>query len=111
MTGVAALMEGRHVMLSDVSPAAVHIARNYTTPCDPDAFATALALVEKAMKPTITWLYHPVDSEGVVEYTTWSDVYRCPSCRGRMLYWDVVQGAWWYPREPASVPSLRQRKP
>ena len=93
MTGVAALMEGRHVMLSDVSPAAVHIARNYTTPCDPDAFARALALVEKAMKPTITWLYHPVDSESVVEYTTWSDVYRCPSCRGRMLYWDVVQGA------------------
>ena len=93
MTGVAALMEGRHVMLSDISPAAVHIARNYTTPCDPDAFARALALVETAMKPTITWLYHPVDSEGVVEYTTWSDVYRCPSCRGRMLYWDIVQGA------------------
>ena len=53
MTGVAALMEGRHALLSDLSPAAVHITRNYTRPCDPDAFAAALADVEKAMKPTI----------------------------------------------------------
>ena len=91
MTGLAALVEGRHAMLSDVSPAAVHIARNYTTPCDPDAFLVALAAVEKAMKPTIAWLYRPVGTDCVVEYTTWSDVYRCASCCGRMLYWDVVQ--------------------
>ncbi len=45
------------------------------------------------MKPTIAWLYRPVGTDRVVEYTTWSDVYRCASCRGRMLYWDVVQKA------------------
>ena len=93
MTGVAALMEGRQAILSDVSPAAVHIARNYTTPCDPDAFLTAVGAVEKVMKPTVAWLYRPVGTDRVVEYTTWSDVYRCASCGGRMLYWDVVQRA------------------
>lgn len=91
MTGVAALIEGRNALLSDVSPAAVHISRNYTTPCDPDAFLKAFASVEKAMKPTIAWLYRPVGSESVVEYTTWTDVYRCASCSGRILYWDTVQ--------------------
>ena len=42
-------MEGRNALLSDLSPAAVHIARNYTTPCDPSAFAATLAVIEKAV--------------------------------------------------------------
>jgi DNA modification methylase/transcriptional regulator with XRE-family HTH domain len=91
MTGVASLMEGRNALLSDLSPAAVHIARNYTSPCDPSSFAAALAQVENAVEPTITWLYRPIGSDRVVEYTTWSDVYRCPHCRRRLVYWDVVQ--------------------
>ena len=39
MTGVAALLAPsgpRRVILNDLSPAAVHIARNYCTPCDVD---------------------------------------------------------------------------
>jgi len=91
MTGVAALMENRNALLSDLSPAAIHIARNYTTPCDPVEFAAALAKVEAEVAPTIDWLYRPIGSERLVEYTTWSDVYRCPRCREQILYWDVVQ--------------------
>src|SRR6266545_1122748 len=34
MVGVAALMSSRNAFLSDLSPAAVHIARNYCTPVD-----------------------------------------------------------------------------
>jgi DNA modification methylase/transcriptional regulator with XRE-family HTH domain len=93
MTGVAALMEGRNAVLSDLSPAAVHIARNYTTFCDPVAFATALAKVEEAIEPTIAWLYRPIGGDRRVEYTTWSDVYRCPACRDRLVYWDAVKHA------------------
>jgi DNA modification methylase/DNA-binding XRE family transcriptional regulator len=93
MSGVAALMENRNALLSDLSPAAVHIARNYTTPCDPDAFAAAIERVAKVVAPTITWLYRPIGTDTLVEYTTWSDVYRCPNCLGRILYWDVVQKA------------------
>ena len=90
MTGVAALTEGRNALLSDLSPAAVHITRNYTTPCDPREFAAALRRVEIGIYPTIDWLYRPIGTDRLVEYTTWSDVYRCPECRGRILYWDVV---------------------
>ncbi|CAE6887839.1 DNA methyltransferase [Paraburkholderia domus] len=93
MTGVAALMENRNALLSDLSPAAVHIARNYTSPCDPDAFAVAYDRVAKVVMPTIDYLYRPLDTDRMVEYMTWSDIYRCPQCLGRIVYWDTVQHA------------------
>jgi len=91
MTGVAALMEGRSALLSDLSPAAVHIARNYTTPCDAVALTRALKAVERSIAPTIGWLYRPIGADRLVEYTTWSDVYRCPACNRRFTYWSAVQ--------------------
>ena len=91
MTGVAALMEGRNALLSDLSPAAVHISRNYTTPCCPKEFAAAVENVANAVSPTMMWLYRPIGTDTLIEYTTWSDVFRCPSCMGRILYWDIVQ--------------------
>ena len=93
MTGVAALMENRNALLSDLSPAAVHIARNYTNPCDPKAFVDAFERVSEIVMPTIDWLYRPIGSARLVEYTTWSDVYRCPHCGARLLYWDAVHRA------------------
>ena len=83
MTGIAALLADRNVLLSDVSIAAVHIARNYTRPCNPKAFAAALKTVARQMEPIVSWLYRPLGASTLVEYTTWSDVYRCPSCRSR----------------------------
>jgi DNA modification methylase/transcriptional regulator with XRE-family HTH domain len=91
MTGVAALMEGRNALLSDLSPASVHIASNYTTPCNPQEFAAGLARVRHVVSPTMEWLYHPLNTKDIVEYTTWSDVYRCQKCRGHIVYWDAVQ--------------------
>lgn len=91
MTGVAALMEGRNALLSDLSPSAVHIARNYCTPCDQGEFTAALLRVHDAARSTMEWLYRPLNHEGVVEYTTWSDVFRCPACSASILYWDSVQ--------------------
>lgn len=93
MTGVAALMQGRNALLSDLSPAAVHIARNYATYCEPGALADALAIVEQTIAPTISWLYRTAGTARMVEYTTWSDVFRCASCQARIVYWDVVQRA------------------
>jgi len=93
MTGVAALSVGRNALLSDLSPAAVHIARNYTTPCDPVAFEQALRAVEAMVRPTMRWLYMP-DPGAVqtIEYTTWSDVFACGSCAKPIVYWDIVDG-------------------
>jgi DNA modification methylase/DNA-binding XRE family transcriptional regulator/DNA-directed RNA polymerase subunit RPC12/RpoP len=93
MTGVAALMEGRNALLSDLSPAAVHIARNYTTPCDPREFADALERVSRSVAPTIAWLYRPLGTDLTVEYTTWSDVFACDSCHHRIVYWDAFREA------------------
>lgn len=90
MTGVAALMEGRNALLSDLSSAAVHISRNYTSPCDAPAFKAALARVESSIAPTMRWLYRPLGSDTTVEYTTWSDVFRCLRCGDEFRYWDLM---------------------
>ena len=90
MTGVAALMEGRNALLSDLSPAAVHIARNYTTPCDSNELLRAFERLERIAKPIIDRLYR-IGNQRLVEYTTWSDVYRCNECLNLFAYWDVVQ--------------------
>lgn len=94
MTGVAALAEGRHAVLSDLSPAAVHISRNYTSWCDPKDFERAFRNVERQVEPTMRWLYHPIKQPGcTIEYTTWSDIFQCGECQKSILYWDVVHMA------------------
>lgn len=91
MTGVAALDLGRDALLSDLSPAAVHIARNYTAPCDPAEFRKALARVEAEVHATMRWLYEPVGSAAEwIEYTVWSDIFACGQCAKHVSYWDAV---------------------
>ena len=92
MTGVAARSLGRNSLLSDLSPAAVHIARNYNTYCDPEDLSRAIDRLALAVHPTMSWLYKPVGQGGqTVEYTTWSDVFECRRCSSEILYWDVVR--------------------
>ncbi|MFD1035495.1 DNA methyltransferase [Sphingomonas hankookensis] len=91
MTGVAALDTGRNALLSDLSPAAVHIARNYTAPCDPVAFKEALVQVERDVRATMDWLYVPIGSQGErIEYTVWSDLFACDGCSEHITYWDAL---------------------
>jgi DNA modification methylase/transcriptional regulator with XRE-family HTH domain len=95
MTGVAALSVGRNAILSDVSPAAAHISRNYTTPCDPAAVRQALEQVAAAVEPTMAWLYEVTGTAGiraVVEYTVWSDVFACSKCQAPLVYWQAARG-------------------
>jgi len=99
MTGVASILAGRHAVLSDLSPAAVHIARNYVSPCLPDAFVKAATRVMERVRPTLSWLYETGTpaSRSRVEYTVWSDVFQCGHCGGEIVYWvgarDPVSGA------------------
>lgn len=96
MTGLAAVLEGRHTILSDLSPAAVHIARNYCTPCDPAAFQQALGRVLGDLSSDETSLYgtqcSSCGAEARVEYTVWSDVVSCPSCAEELLVWQLRNG-------------------
>lgn len=90
MTGVAALDCGRNAVLSDLSPAAVHIARNYTAPCDPKAFRAAFDRLKSLVEPTMAWLYTPIGAQRPIEYTVWSDVFLCDACDRPVSYWAAL---------------------
>ena len=90
MTGVAALATGRRAELIDLSPAAVHIARNYTSPCDPQRFRAAVNRVLEAVGSQIASLYAATydGRPATIEYVVWSDVRACPSCSTPHILWD-----------------------
>jgi 16S rRNA G966 N2-methylase RsmD len=91
MTGVGALMTGRRAQLSDLSPAAVHIAANYTSPCDRGAFQSAVTRVLERVGAEIAAMYQTeVDgAEATIEYLVWSDIRGCPVCGHKIVLWDV----------------------
>jgi adenine-specific DNA methylase len=90
MTGVGALMTGRRAVLSDLSPAAVHIARNYTSSCEPADFEAGVERVVDRVGAEIAALYDStVDgAAATVEYLVWSDVRACPACGAEVVLWD-----------------------
>lgn len=97
MTGVAALMSGRHAILCDISPACVHIAKNYTTPIDPRLLEDAWRKIRQAIEPEIRPLYkttcHRCDNpDAQIANIILSDVLRCPRCSAEVLY--AGDGRW-----------------
>jgi 16S rRNA G966 N2-methylase RsmD len=92
MTGLAALRLDRRPLLSDLSPAAVHIARNYTSPCNPVAYAVAVEHVLAAVDGEPEALYgtscHKCGQQATTSYVVWSDIRRCPECAHEMRVWD-----------------------
>jgi 16S rRNA G966 N2-methylase RsmD len=92
MTGVAAALSGRRAVLNDLSPAAVHIARNYTQPCDPDALLSAAGRLLAWADPQIEPLYETrcpsCGGSARTEYVVWSDVRACPKCAAHLTLWD-----------------------
>jgi len=115
MTGIASLLcssGSRKVVLNDLSPAAVHIARNYCTPCDVDQLKKEFERIKAAVKEEFDWLYgtEHADSEtgetipATIHYMIWSAVYACrpkkrdthkhpispDGCGGEIVLWDVA---------------------
>jgi len=94
MTGVAALMTGRHAILNDLSPAAVHIARNYCTPVDVAALRAEFERIKAAVKDEFDWLYGTTcdrcDGTATIQYTIWSDVFECGRCGAELVLWDIA---------------------
>lgn len=84
--GVAAVLAGRHAFLSDLSPAAVHIARGYTNHVDPGLYRVAAEKVICDLDDLEADLYG-ADGHGRVEYRVFSDVFRCPTCSRDILFW------------------------
>lgn len=94
MTGVAALLSGRHAVLNDLSPAAVHIARNYCTPVDVDALRAEFERIKAAVQEEFDWLYGTTcdrcHGPATIQYTIWSDVFACDRCGEALVLWDVA---------------------
>ncbi len=94
MTGVAALMTGRHAILNDLSPAAVHIASNYTTPVDVNALTQEFNRIKIAVKEEFDWLYGTTcdrcSGPATIQYTVWSDIFECDRCGNEIVLWDVA---------------------
>jgi len=102
MTGVAALQTGRHAILSDLSPAAVHIAYNYCTPVDLAALSREWARIKTEVAEEFEWLYGTTCDRcrgpATIQYTVWSDILACSRCSSDIVLWDVA-----VVREQASV--------
>ena len=94
MTGVASLMTDRHAILSDLSPAAVHIAYNYCTPVDIAALKREFERIKVAVKEEFDWLYGTTcdrcGGPATIQYTVWSDVFECGRCRKPLVLWDLA---------------------
>lgn len=90
MTGIGAALTGRRARLSDLAPAAVHIAANYCTPCDAEAFNAAVGRILDMVGGELRQLYTPSDGHpgDQIEHVVWSDVRACSRCAGRLLLWD-----------------------
>jgi 16S rRNA G966 N2-methylase RsmD len=97
MTGLAASQLGRRAWLGDLSPAAVHIARNYTTPCDPFAYTAAADRLISESVDLQQGLYgttcHGCGGAARVAYVIWSDVRGCPTCGTEHRIWDHRDGS------------------
>src|SRR3990170_5173663 len=96
MTGVAAMMAGRHAILCEISPACIHIARNYTTPIDPrvlkKAYQELMDRVELEIRPIYKTKCHKCGNDAQIANTILSDVYECPRCRADVLF--AGDGRW-----------------
>ncbi len=88
----------RKAVLNDLSPAATFIAYNYNTPVDAQAFEREAKRILAEVEAECGWMYEtwhpncddPNRVKGRINYTVWSDVFRCPHCGQEMVFWDVA---------------------
>ena len=88
----------RKAVLNDLSPAATFIAYNYNTPIDVSAFKREAKRILREVEEECGWMYEtwhpncddPNRVKAKINYTVWSDVFRCPHCDQEMVFWDVA---------------------
>jgi len=88
----------RKAVLNDLSPAATFIAYNYNTPVDVRAFEKEAKRILREVEEECGWMYEtwhpncddPNRVKAKINYTVWSDVFRCPHCGQEMVFWDVA---------------------
>ena len=86
----------RRAILSDLSPIATNISRNYNLVNDvTEQVIDANRIIEELFKE-FSWIYETSDKNGrsgQVKYTVWSDVYLCSECSHEINFFDVAYSA------------------
>lgn len=94
-TALAALMEGRAAIATDLSPAATFITKNYCTPVDVDELQRAFEQLKEKVKPEIDWLYEThcdrCDGRATTTATIYSQVFQCPRCLSKIPLYDCAE--------------------
>ena len=70
MTGIAAQMTGRNVIISDLSPVATFISYNYNYPVDSNLFRLEAEKILDAVKEEYGWMYETQHSKGAINIKT-----------------------------------------
>ena len=80
----------RRTIQNDLSPLAGFIAANYGLPFDLDAFADAGRALLDDVEAELGWMYETLHTDGVtkgrIDYTVWSEVFRCPECSNEVVF-------------------------
>ena len=82
----------RRTIQNDLSPLAGFIAANYALPFDLDAFAEAGRALLDGVEAELGWMYATLhtdgETKGRIDYTVWSEVFRCPECAAEVVFVD-----------------------
>mgnify|MGYP000901073906 CR=1 FL=1 len=108
MTGVAAQLLNRKVILSDLSPIATFIAYNYNHLVNTDDFKRKSFQIIDEVEKECGWMYETdfdlsmlqketqlnifnqieeVKPKAKINYIVWSDVFICPFCNAEHIFW------------------------
>jgi 16S rRNA G966 N2-methylase RsmD len=82
----------RVTVLVDLSPAATHIATNYSAQTNPDLFERECNKILREFAAEYGWMFTTSDpksgAECPVDYCVWSSVFGCPDCGHEIVFWD-----------------------
>jgi 16S rRNA G966 N2-methylase RsmD len=82
----------RATVLIDLSPAATHIAANYSGHTDPYFFERECNDILRDFRGQCAWMFTTTDpksgAECPVDYYVWSAVFGCPNCGHEIVFWD-----------------------
>lgn len=79
----------RRAILNDLSPLASFVAANYTVPFNVEELAKAGERLLDDVDAELGWMYeteHPDGRKGRIDYTVWSEVFRCSECSGEIVF-------------------------
>ena len=112
MTGIAAQITGRKVILLELSPSATFISYNYNRSINAEEYKKNANRILKEAKNEIGWIYETYHTKtpsvqkntsidiandlkvkkvkAEINYTIWSDIFQCPYCGNEFALWDAA---------------------